>query len=154
MRLSDTTYALHQRQISLLMSQYHLRYLHRLSVVFEGDIDLALILGEVAHRNVTAVAKANTEAGGTVDRALIRARQEGKYLPCSAMSVSLVTGLPRETVRRKLAKLVKDGFVEQVGKRGYVITTKPLEYFGEILNKPLTVDFLETAAKIRALLEA
>jgi DNA-binding IclR family transcriptional regulator len=110
-----------------------------------------LILGEVAHRNVMAYLSESGPSCADVDRQIIHARDNEKLLPCSAMSVSLATGLSRETVRRKLNKLLHQGYL---AKRGcsYFTTSKPLEVFSEALHKEQVVDLLRTSKEVSKLL--
>lgn len=50
---------------------------------------------------------------------------------CNAYSMSCTTGIPRETVRRKVAELKKRGWVEDVPKQGLRITKACADHFGE-----------------------
>ncbi len=147
-------FQLHQREITILLGQYHLRYLRRLAEAFDGDLELALILGEVANRNVSFALSETGVSCNDVDQQILRARENETLLPCSAMSVSLATGLPRETVRRKLNKLVTQGFLVKLRDRTFVTTTKPLEYFSEILTKVQLEDLLHTSRNISRVLDA
>ncbi len=68
--------------------------------------------------------------------------------PVTALSLSEISRRPRETVRRKLKKMVDLGLVteRQEGKRGYVFSKKAIEYFfhdDRILYEEL-VKFVET----------
>jgi DNA-binding transcriptional regulator YhcF (GntR family) len=152
MPFSEKNYQLHIRQISALMGQYHLGYLRLLLEAFDGDLELPLILGEVASRNISGQLKDSGFFPQGIDQQLISARENGEYLPCSAMSVSLATGLPRETVRRKLNKLVQNGFLEKMPDRAFVITRKPMDCFAESLNKQLLANLLAVCAKLSSLL--
>ncbi len=153
MDFNQTGFERHQREISIVLGQYHLRYLRRIAEVFDGDLELALILGEVANRNIGFVLSETGVSSSEVDQEIIRARENNGLSPCSAMSVSLATGLPRETVRRKLNKLVVQGFLVKLRDSTFVTTTKPLEYFSETLTKEQLADLLRTGAKISRLLD-
>lgn len=153
MDFNQTGFERHQREITIVLGQYHLRYLRRLAEVFHGDLELALILGEVANRNVGFVLSETGVSCNEVDQEIIRARENDSLSPCSAMSVSLATGLPRETVRRKLNKLVDQGFLAKLRDSTFVTTSKPLEYFSEILTKEQLADLLRTSGRISQLLD-
>ncbi len=152
MSFSEKNYQLHMRQISALMAQYHLDYLRSLFEEFDGDLDLPLILGEVARRNISCLLRDSRFYPDGIDPQLILANKNGEYLPCSAMSVSLATRLPRETVRRKLNKLVQNGFLEKMPDRSFVITPKLMDSFAQNLNKNLLAELLAISAKISLLL--
>ena len=153
MRFDRDRYAANQRQLAALMGQYHLRYLRRLAAAFDGDLALPLILGEVAHRNIAPLFNETGATRPKSDEELKAAREEGRLSQCNAISTSLATGFPRETVRRKLKKLVDSGILAQSPGGGYVITAKPLEHYADTLNQELLIDFLATAEDIRALMD-
>lgn len=153
MDFEQAGYQLHEREIAIVLGQYHLRYLRRLVALFDGDLELPLILGEVANRNVGFALGETGVACAEVDQQIIRARENGTLSPCSAMSVSLATGLPRETVRRKLSKLVEQGFLLRLADGSFVTTRKPLEYFSDISTKEQLADLLATGARLSLLLD-
>ena len=154
MDFEQTGFQLHQREIAIVLGQYHLRYLRRLVALFDGDLELPLILGEVANRNVGFALSETGVACAEVDQQIIRARGNGTLSPCSAMSVSLATGLSRETVRRKLNKLADQGFLVKLPDSSFVTTSKPLEYFSDISTKEQLADLLDTCSKISLFLDA
>ncbi len=43
---------------------------------------------------------------------------------CSAISLAAATGLPRETIRRKVARLIELGWLEKTGRADVRITPK------------------------------
>jgi DNA-binding transcriptional regulator YhcF (GntR family) len=152
MNFSEDRYQQHKRQIAALMGQYHLRHLRRLYESFGGDLEMPLILGEVANRNIAQLVANNDFFPDGIDQQMIDGLADGNYLSCSAMSVSIATGLSRETARRKLNKLAANGFITKMPDSGFVITKKPMESFSENLNKELVSDLLATCAKIATLL--
>ena len=154
MDFNQTGFQLHQREIAILLGQYHLRYLRRLAEIFDGDLELPLILGEVANRNVGFALGETGVSCDDVDQQIIRAREKEELSPCSAMSVSLATGLPRETVRRKLNKLVEQGFLVKLRDSSFVTTTKPLKYFSEILTSKQLEDLMNTCSRISLLMSS
>lgn len=154
MQLNQTGFERHKREISILLGQYHLRHLRRLAEIFQGDLDLPLILGEVANRNIGFALSETGVSRDDVDQQIVRARENEGLSPCSAMSVSLATGLPRETVRRKLNKLVAQGFLVKLPDSTFVTTTKPLEFFSDILTREQLGDLLTTSSRISRLLDA
>ncbi|MTD33657.1 hypothetical protein [Paludibacterium denitrificans] len=79
---------------------YMVQSLSRLYHEFDGDFLLPLILGEVYMHSTR-----NYQTGD--DK-----HHHASLLATNPFSISEVTGIPRETVRRKIAKLVADGRLE------------------------------------------
>jgi DNA-binding FadR family transcriptional regulator len=73
-------------------------------------------------------------------------------LPANAHSISLSTGIPRETVRRKLAALVAQGWLEDNGRSEYFVTSAPGNHFAPMTHELLLL-LLGTADDLRSLLE-
>lgn len=127
----------------------HLLLLYR---EFEGDLLLPIILGEIALHNVKklyTVEKTCLKALRDIPKGVERRR----YLePTNAFSISEATGIPRETVRRKIFKLVEKGWVVK-GSRGELLITEDVsEYFTRNFNKELLTELLAVSCCITDLL--
>jgi len=136
-----------QRMAALLLSRYNLRYMVRLYEAFEGDLLLPIVLGEVGLYNVGGL--------GLDDQSLaaIRCSEDdfGKLplRPCNAFSISSSTGIPRETVRRKVSHLIQLGWIARDIKGGLTITAKAANLCLEPFDQENLADFLSTADRIR-----
>lgn len=78
---------------------------------FEGDLQKMLLLAVIGQRRLRAI----REAGG-----------DPRAVPAERMSVSAsrladVTGIPRESVRRKLARMEERGWIAQAADGGWFI---------------------------------
>lgn len=94
-----------------------LRIMSMMSNLFDGDPTSALVFisilrGNVQHLNVSNAPRKDAE-GGVYPDTLRR--------PVSIQSVSLSLGVPYETARRHIHKLVSAGYVERRGARGFVV---------------------------------
>ncbi len=105
--VSPTVYAQHRDLLSVLMLRFMTSRLRAMYQAYDGDLTLCLVLGEIASRN--------TERHFDERRDISRSTNisQNLLLPCNALSISDVTGIPRETVRRKLAKLLALGWIEK-----------------------------------------
>ena len=114
---------------------------------YDGDLTLCLVLGEIASRN--------TERFYDERRCYQPASFNGQrqYLPCNALSISDVTGIPRETVRRKLAKLVDLGWIEKTPDDMYVITDRIGTVFAAF-DDSQTYDLMRTSEQIKNVLQS
>lgn len=138
-----------QRVASLLLSRYNLRQLVRLYAAFDGDLLLPIVLGEVGLYNVGGL--------GLDDQALAALRCHGEQdfdklplRPCNAFSISSSTGIPRETVRRKVSHLIQLGWIARDVKGGLTITAKAINICLEPFDQENLADFLATAERVRA----
>jgi hypothetical protein len=89
---------------------FYQRHLHRLRRAFDGDLVFALLLGEIAQHNISWLGV--VEPVARADDALARLRPLRRPLRgTNVHSLSLATGIPDATVRRKVARLVQRGWV-------------------------------------------
>lgn len=119
MAKSSPGFEINNARISVALSQFTVPLLMRTYHAFHGDMVCAIVLGEIAHRNVEAwLAKAdNPEADlGDPEKRMQIMR------PCNALSIAEACGLPRETVRRKVVTLIERGYVQRAGN-GYLFLT-------------------------------
>lgn len=117
----DAAYAEHQTEIAIRMGRFFVEHLIRLYRAFDGDLTQVIILGEIGHHNTTRTHAVSRPGARPRHRAPSAPTPEG-MLPCNAYSLSQSTGIPRETVRRKIAALVRRGWVRQ-NARGEVFVT-------------------------------
>jgi len=78
--------------------------------VFGGDFDQVILLAVMGQRYIEAVMDARTVSGRGAEKAWI-----------SALRLADVTGLPRETVRRKLKLLAERGWVVCEKGKGWTL---------------------------------
>jgi DNA-binding transcriptional ArsR family regulator len=99
-----------------MLLEYLIATRHRM-----GDLDRALILGVIG-LSVLSQAQRNFR-NATADK---EPDYAGKLLPdgaeINAYSLSNITGIPRETVRRKLSSLEKAGLIEQLPNGAWTLT--------------------------------
>ena len=151
---SLSSYRQRQGEISLHMSHFFLGYLKEIHRLFEGDLALVIVLGEIAHHSTSRhFSKAGNQAGSIPE--LKAADPELAGTPsCSAFSLAAATGLPRETVRRKIARLVELGWVARTGRAEVRLTPKVGEVFVPEFNMSLLDQLLKTAEQLREILNA
>lgn len=139
------------RSVATILARYEMRKLKRLLADFDNDIMLPLLLGEIALHNVGVLENGtDTQAPPGGQRA---EAAETALRPCNAYSIAVATGLPRETVRRKIGRLVEQGWVEKRGKGQLYMADRTLEHFSELLRSRDLPELLETAERVRLLLE-
>lgn len=116
--------------MSLLKTRFVIPHLMAVYQQFDGDLLMALVLGEIAIRNMQGVFEVRPEEPYVVlDRAAERKMVESQFSserlrPANTLSLSTTTGIPRETVRRKLDKLESLGWIERKENGHLYVTEK------------------------------
>ncbi len=108
-------YNQHSGELSVLMGWFFLRHLNQLYRNFRGDLLLAIVLGEIAHHNICHYFSSGKATAAN------RGKPVEVMEPCNPFSLSAATGLPRETCRRKVQILVRQGLVRKHAAGGYII---------------------------------
>ena len=147
------------RSVALLLARHEVRNLRRWYEEFDRDILLPILLGEIALHNISAFENhpesAATAAAPTAQASSVTEMRmwEGcSFRPCNAYSISAATDLPRETVRRKIARLVELGWVTRRDNGHLYVSAAALEHFGSLLNSRALAELLETTERVRKLM--
>jgi hypothetical protein len=139
--------------MSMLKTRFTLPHLIGLYRCFGGDLGLPIVLGEIAARNLQAVYQMRAdEPYSVLDSRTDHVIRERRYTPAhlrpaNAHSVAQATGIPRETVRRKLEKLIALGWVERNTRGHLFITSRVREDLGAF-DRDETVRFVLAAASV------
>lgn len=149
---SKERYQARHGEIRLHMSHFFLRYLHDLYQAFKGDLALAIVLGEISHHNTARFFSPDQVANESMRTLRESPVHWAGMAGCNAYSVSCATGIPRETVRRKVQLLKKRGWVEEVPKEGLRITQACSDHFGADYSLRFLNGLLRASRNIEALL--
>lgn len=136
------------RDVALLLAKHEIRHLRRWFEEFDRDILLPILLGEIALHNIGTLAERSDGAGVDEDDA-----EQCALKPCNAYSIAAATGLPRETVRRKIVRLVELGWVSRRRNGHLYVSSDALKHFGGLLSSRELNDLIETADRARRILE-
>ena len=102
--------------VAFIMNRHVIDHMLRCTrQLVDGDFEALVVWGVLAHQNV-----AHLMPPGTLPAALLNERgrvddYQGRIRPMLLRDIAAITGIPRETTRRKLEKLATLGFVERVG---------------------------------------
>lgn len=140
--------------IAILMADFFMEHMLRLYQRFDGDLLLPIILGQVAHHSVSPVftSLGEPKAQGDIQHFWEKFKPDKVMAPCNAFSLSAATGIPRETVRRKIRQLVRHGWVKQNQKGEVFLTPKPTHDFVPAFNVVTLNRFLQTSQRIQNML--
>lgn len=142
-----------QRYLAFVANGFLAAQMLRVLHAFDGDLLAAVVLGEIAQHNVQGLFRDRQfRPGEQLERALgDPERREQLLRPCNALSVSEATGIPRETVRRRIECLVTQGWIVRNGHGHLYVTNALVERLAHFhLETARTV--METADSVRQVL--
>jgi len=141
--------------LAFLLAEFTVPHLLGVHKMFKGDIALAIVLGEIAQHNVRRFFLDPKFKPGTGAEMVLRTRllRHPMLSGCNALSISRSTGLPRETVRRKVVTLLRRGWIYRDERRSLYVAPDIIELFAES-NEASLAAFLDVAADIRRVLDA
>jgi hypothetical protein len=142
-------YQANRAHISVTLSQFTVPLLSRIYHAFDGDMVSAIVLGEIAHRNVLAWLCEADNPEGLLDDA---SRRQDLMRPCNALSIAEACGLPRETVRRKVVSLIERGYAHR-SEDGYIYLSQGVGNDFQDVTAEIVEALLSTAKQLQALLE-
>lgn len=136
MKIDDDEFSARFYQLSYMLSRFIVPSLRDMYHEFGGDMLMTLVLGEIATHNLGRFFASDEPPlpesalnDPELQRSLLR--------PCNALSISNATGIPRETVRRRVKTLRELGLIEQ-DERGYLyVTQKAADRFQKLTRTTL-----------------
>ena len=139
----DKQVSLKKSAFLFAINDHYLNHLIRLYQAFDGDIECCIVLGEIAHYNARNV------FSDLIQERVMLSEFTSKYRGSNAHSISLSTGIPRETVRRKILKLEEMGYLQQDEKKQLRITSLPSIELEEFSKKSgeLFIDLIDRLKK-------
>lgn len=141
----------HRFEASSLLAHFTVPYLREAYRQLDGDLVMLVVLGEIATRNIGALFAVPGKSPPKETRDDLH-EPERRLRPCNALSVSDATGIPRETVRRKVAALVERGWLQRTPRGHLFLTTQVAKRFESFTNDRI-VSLLESAEALAALLD-
>jgi hypothetical protein len=146
-------YDQHKSLVAVIMARFFLRYLNLLYREFEGDLVLPIVLGEIANHNLFRFYSPKCDSV-EINKQGANYPERMKHLePTNAHSISQATGIPRETVRRKIDKLQQKGWAVKSDRGEVVMSETVSDYFTKGFNKKILAELLQTSESIRNLLK-
>ncbi len=142
----------HAYQISHLIAGFTVPLMRNLYHQFDGDMVQMIILGEISLYNVSQFFR---KGGADVPEKLLDDMQQRGQLmqSCNALSISEASGIPRETVRRKVDQLLEKGWLYRDEHKRLMVRQGVSTGFAR-RNAETTQEILALAAKLQALLHA
>lgn len=143
----------HAGAITVLMNLMFARQLLGVYSRFDGDMVEAIVLGEVAHHNLAAlIGGAGTPHELSDALRAAEAAPQPELLPTNAFSIAQSTGIPRETVRRKVDRLTRRGWLVKDADGSLFVAAAAGASFAAFHVERLS-DLLETVRAVETLLD-
>ena len=119
-RIDSVQFERHTYQVSHLIASFIVPMMRRLYREFDGDMVEIIVLGEISMRNVGSFFQ---RAGVDAPEKLLddETRRVQLMRPCNALSISEATGIPRETVRRKVNDLIEKGWLYRDARKRLMV---------------------------------
>lgn len=139
-------------RVSYLLSRFMVPYMRSVYREFDGDVLLNIVIGEIGTRNLGQFYEANRNSKTFETRLGDVSEHQRVLRPCNALSISDASGIPRETVRRKVNILIQRGWVSQ-NERGHLyLTPEVANHFQRFLLE-LIEELLPAARELAEVLE-
>jgi hypothetical protein len=143
----------HHFEVTFVLGRFFTEHFIRVYKAFDGDLTAAIVLGTIGQHNFR---RYYDELGKDAPEGWHQLVTRGAHLeyarPCNAMSVSESTGIPRETVRRKIRQLIARGWVRKEGPDELYVTREPAKHFAEF-NLETLEHFYDAAQKVLGMVE-
>jgi predicted transcriptional regulator len=123
------------------------RHLHAIYGSLNLDLVSILLLDEIARHNLQPFM---TRGRPSLPRDVAERKQ---MRGCNAFSLSQATGIPRETVRRKIKQLEDLGWIEKVNRKGYFVTLRSMDRISPGETEAVLEDFRNTARQVEEILQ-
>lgn len=151
--IDDDRFERHYLMLTYEVGQFMMDHLRRIYREFDGDIAMCMVLGEVGQHSASRFMREVLPRSGLDAKTLATDEViDASVRRCNALSISDASGIPRETVRRKLDKLERMGWISRDSKGGLRVTRTVGTRFKEIDRQTMT-DLLELATRLRDVLD-
>ena len=139
----------HYPQLTYETGLFMIDYLRRVNREFENDLTACVVLGEIAQHNIRGLMReklprSGLPSGEFATREIVAANLRR----CNAHSVAEASGIPRETVRRKIEKLVDWGYITRDAKGGLALKPGVSRHF-KAFDRQTIVDLCALAERVR-----
>jgi hypothetical protein len=149
-KIDSAEFDRHYLELTYHVGLFMVAYLRRLQAEFKGDLTMAIVLGEIAQRSASRFMREVLPKSGMDAKTLATDEVIAENLRrCNMLSVAEASGVPRETVRRKVDKLVALGLVSRADDGTLAVTRKVGTHF-KAFDRQAMQELLELAERVRA----
>jgi hypothetical protein len=137
--------------VAFAVNRHLVDHMRRIGQALDTDLESVLIWGSLAHLNVAGLLHPGADPAATLGA---DGMTTGTLKPIRLADLAQVTGLPRETVRRKLMHLKERGKVEQTADGLWQAARSGVDSATHEFTRGSTRRLLQAAREIDAILKA
>jgi hypothetical protein len=130
--------------VAFTMNRFIVDHVVRSARQFDNDIEMTMLLGMLSHLNVAHLVPPGSRPSQTLDAQGLVPGSQPQLRPVRVRDLTLISGRPRETVRRKLEALLAQGRVLRVDG-GYVLNVASVDAQMHVLTLDGVKRFLAAA---------
>ncbi|GEB80895.1 hypothetical protein DDE01_23100 [Desulfovibrio desulfuricans] len=149
-RFSTEEFEKNRIKIEIETNKFLVDHIVRVYKLFDGDITSAIILGAISFHTISNIAPKLNHDTNKISKVLAN-HNDPRIPPCNAYSISESTGIPRETVRRKIDKLVQAGFITK-NTKAEVFFKEGTQFFFSHFSLETANNVLNAADKLREII--
>lgn len=138
--------------VAFTLNRFIVDHLLRFARQFGPDYQLMVVWGVLAHQCVIHHIPADSRPAKVLGPDGKLAAADADLRPVRQRDLSQITGIPKETVRRKLLKLEQDGWIERKGS-GWVLNRDNIDPELREFSRESTKRLLAVSDHIRQLLK-
>jgi DNA-binding transcriptional regulator YhcF (GntR family) len=140
--------------VAFIMNRHMIDHMLRSArLLVDGDFESLILWGVLAHQNAAHLMPPGMMPTVQLDASGRLPDAEQRIRPLLLRDLAAITGVPRETARRKLERLAAQGYVERSG-RAWVVSSKRLEPELREFTRESIKRMLAAADEVRAALSA
>lgn len=152
-KIDDEEFDRHYARLTYELGRTMMNHLRRIYREFDGDLTLCMVLGEIGQHNAGHFMREVLPRSGKDARTMATDEVIARSIrPCNAMSVAEASGIPRQTVQRKIEKLERLGWVTRDGKGGLRVNRVVGRKFRD-LDRETLEEVLDLARVLKSLLK-
>lgn len=137
--------------VAFAVNRHLVDHMRRIGQELDTDLESVLIWGSLAHLNVAGLLHPGADPAAALGP---DGMTNGTLKPIRLTDLAQVTGLPRETVRRKLMHLKERGKAEQTADGLWQATRSGVDAATHEFTRGSTRRLLHAAKEIEAILKA
>lgn len=147
----DQRYARGFGLLAFVCNRFVLNHMRRIGIELDIDLESAMIWGILAHMNNLPSLPMNADPMEVLNE--IGTISKGDLVPLRLADLTMITGLPKETVRRKLERLRVAGRVERTAEGKWIFMRSAIGEAEREFTKQTVIFLLQTAESLQRILE-
>jgi DNA-binding transcriptional ArsR family regulator len=137
--------------LAFVCNRFVLNHMRRIGIELDIDLESAMIWGILAHMNNLPSLPMNADPMEVLNE--IGMKSSGDLAPLRLAELTMITGLPKETVRRKLERLRAAGKVDRTADGKWIFVRSAIGEAEREFTRQTVLLLLQTAESLQRILE-